>query len=270
MAAPHLLLVDGSNLFFRLFYRKACKRPEQVVPYLRPALKGMIREWDATHLIIALDHPTPCFRYALYPEYKQRKGERTGPSAQDLNQAVMPALADWGVCMMAAETYEADDVIATVNRAAVHAGTQVSILSTDRDLWTLIRDGHTRVLYPGKGEEQVIRETEVMEHFGITPDQIPDLKILAGDKSDNVPKVGTDKNGKRYGFTEERAAELLRYYGSLDALTLEVVPDPILPKEMEWLGTCDAQIHLMRKVVDLNYGVMLSGDLDLSPVGNLS
>lgn len=49
----------------------------------------------------------------------------------------------------------------------------------------------SNVLYTRRGVSDVVRYTpeKVLEDFGVTPAQIPDLKGLMGDASDNIPGI---------------------------------------------------------------------------------
>jgi DNA polymerase-1 len=242
----HLLLIDFANLCCRLYYRKGCATPADVVPHVRHALLGAVREWAATHLIAALDAPR-CFRYDLYPEYKGHRASKDGPTAQEICAAVIPHLDAWGVQTAYADDFEADDVIATLVSRAAERGTAVSILSTDRDLFALVNDDHrVCVLYPEHGKEVVIREADVLARLGVWPQQVVTWKLLAGDKSDNIPKVGLDKmtaaGVRRYGFTPERAAEILtRPLGYRD----------LSEKEQAWVDASRDQCATLRLVVAL-------------------
>ena len=66
------------------------------------------------------------------------------------------------------------------------------------------------VLYTRRGVSDVVRYTpdKVKEDFGVMPQQIPDLKGLMGDASDNIPGVP--------GIGEKTAVKLLDAYGTLE------------------------------------------------------
>ena len=51
---------------------------------------------------------------------------------------------------------------------------------------------------------------DVVEYFGVRPDQVVDYKALVGDKSDNIPGVA--------GIGEKTAASLLQTYETLDGV----------------------------------------------------
>src|SRR5690606_39112761 len=101
--------------------------------------------------------------------------------------------------------YEADDLIATYAKAAVAAGDEVTVVSSDKDLMQLVSDKVT-LLDPIK--QKRIGTADVVEKFGVEPVKLLDLLALAGDAVDNVPGVP--------GIGYKTAAELIKTYGDLD------------------------------------------------------
>lgn len=95
-------------------------------------------------------------------------------------------LSTLGVRQASAPGWEADDVIATLVRQ--YSGVcKIGILSGDRDLLQLVQP-NVRVIRPlPKGQFEVFDEQKVITDFGLMPQQILDLKALAGDASDNIP-----------------------------------------------------------------------------------
>ncbi len=77
------------------------------------------------------------------------------------------------------------------------------------DLLQLVRDG-VRVLTSRWRFSDTVTydEAAVRQRFGLTPEQLVDLKALIGDKSDNIPGVA--------GIGEKTAIMLLQQYASLD------------------------------------------------------
>jgi DNA polymerase-1 len=274
----HILAVDGANEAMRLFYQKGCRRAVDVVPHFRASLKRLVREWQPTHLIVALESETPCFRYALYADYKKNREGRDGPSATDVMREVVQYFGDWGVCSVTALGYEADDVLATLARKATHGGSLTSILSSDRDLWSTVKDGWVRCLNPLKGGTEIIREADVLDRLGVQPAQVAELKVMSGDRSDNIPSIGeikqTAAGPRHYGFTQKRAAELLRQFGSIDLIYEATLLDGIgalTTTEYEWLwpvyGTIDGRRNVIRLVDD---APIHCDDYALSDVDNLT
>src|ERR671917_152606 len=69
-------------------------------------------------------------------------------------------------------------------------------------------DGNVKVLRTTRGvsETRTYGRDEVVEEYGVTPEQIPDYKALVGDPSDNIPGVR--------GVGPKGAASLLQRFGS--------------------------------------------------------
>ncbi|MFH4117740.1 5'-3' exonuclease H3TH domain-containing protein, partial [Acinetobacter baumannii] len=83
----------------------------------------------------------------------------------------------------------ADDVLATISRR-LPEGVELYIVTGDQDAMQLV-DGRVRVLRTTRGvsETKVYGRDEVVEEYGVTPEQLPDYKALVGDSSDNIPGV---------------------------------------------------------------------------------
>src|SRR3712207_3990094 len=106
-----------------------------------------------------------------------------------------------------AEGFEADDTLATLSRR-VPEGIELLIVTGDQDAMQLV-DGRVKVLRTTRGvsETKAYGREEVIEDYGVTPEQIPDYKALVGDPSDNIPGVR--------GIGPKGAASLLREFGSV-------------------------------------------------------
>ena len=74
--------------------------------------------------------------------------------------------------------YEADDLIATYAKQIIEAGAKVTVISSDKDLMQLVSD-KIRLYDPMKSK--VLGEKEVIEKFGVKPNQVIDVQSLAGD-----------------------------------------------------------------------------------------
>jgi len=81
-------------------------------------------------------------------------------------------------------------------------------------------DGRVKVLRTTRGvsETRTYGREEVIEEYGVTPEQIPDYKALVGDPSDNIPGVR--------GIGPKGAASLLQEFGSVAGVyeNLEKIP----------------------------------------------
>lgn len=163
-------------------------------------------------LFAALDHDwRPAFRVAALPSYKTHRvaGPDDPPDDVGLQLPIILEIFDAvGLSYADAEGYEAEDVIATL--AAQEAG-PVEIVTGDRDLFALVRDGRVTVLYTLRGvsELAVVTEDWIARKYAIPGDRYLDFALLRGDPSDGLPGVP--------GIGEKTASAILRRHGSLDA-----------------------------------------------------
>lgn len=262
----HLLVVDGSNLFARAWWTMRDATLSELPEKVRGMLAGALRRWEATHLVVALDSPDS-FRRELIPGYKGERSGRGGPSTADMTEALRPALGFWGVATREAPGMEADDVIATLvaKAARMEESPAVSILSKDTDLLQLVSDpGFVRVLWPEKGEEQVMDEDAVRRRTGVAPHQLLDFRVMVGGK-DSLPRIGwntdEEKAGQKapFGFTERRAVQLLGDGATLDHLL--GTHAGLTRTEREWMDRCAEEASARREALRLRI------DLDLVATG---
>lgn len=111
--------------------------------------------------------------------------------------------------------HEADDIIGTLARKGEEAGYEVVVLSGDKDLIQLA-DNNITVKISTKGVTELVEYTPevIFEKYGLTPEQIIDMKGLMGDSSDNYP--GVTKVG------EKTAVKLLQEFGSVEGIYAHV------------------------------------------------
>ena len=245
-----LVVIDGANAIYRAFFAIPNLRAPDGVPtgaaygFVTMLIK-VLREENPTHIAIASDAPGGSFRRRIYPEYKA--GRDAQP--EDLT-AQLPLIAElceaFGVRMIEAPDFEADDIIATLVGIAP-ARSEVRIVSTDKDLMQLVRPG-VELLDSMKGRR--IDSAAVEERFGVSPDQLLDLRALVGDPSDNIPGVK--------GIGEKGAAKLIQEFGSLDRLLAEA--DQVKAKRArEGLQAHADDARLSRELSTLRADVPLEG-----------
>lgn len=205
-----LVVIDGANAIYRAFFaipnlRAPDGTPTNAAYGFVTMLTKVLREERPTHVAVANDPKGGSFRKRLYPEYKAGRDKQP----EDLTvqfPMVAELCAAFGVPMVEVADFEADDVIATLVETAP-AGSEVCIISTDKDLMQLIRPGVV-LLDSGKGRR--VDEAAVEARFGVPVAQLLDMRSLVGDPSDNIPGVK--------GIGEKGAAKLILEYGTLDAL----------------------------------------------------
>ena len=230
-----LLLIDGSGVLYRSFYatqRAGLTRPsdgapiggvlgvanllaEELLPALVAAARGGGGAPPRPRAAWVADRPEPTFRHEAFAAYKAQRA--SPPDALRAQFApARAAVAAFGVPLLDAAGFEADDVIASVAHAARGAGAggapalRCEVLSADKDLWQLCAAPHVRVRSPvDKPPRALVGRARVRAKHGVEAAQLEDLLALCGDAVDNVPGVP--------GIGPKSAAKLLAHCGSLDA-----------------------------------------------------
>ncbi len=244
-----LYLIDGSGFIFRAFHSspmEAFRRSDGVFTnavngYCAMLLKMIDRARDDgayDYMAVIFDAARKNFRNDIYPEYKANRDEPPEELRPQFG-LVREATVAFGLPSIEVEGYEADDLIATYAREASEKGIETVVVSSDKDLMQLVRDG-VHMFDPMK--DQVIGPDEVMEKFGVTPDKVVDVQSLAGDSTDNVPGVP--------GIGVKTAAQLLDEYGDLDTL-LERAEEIKQPKRRQNLVEFAEQARISRELVRL-------------------
>ena len=170
----------------------------------------VLAEQQPTHVLVAFDKDRHTFRNEVYADYKANRpdtpDELSGQFA--LLRKILEAL---NLDYTEIEGYEADDIIGTLSRMAEEAGMETLILTGDRDSLQLVSDKVT-VLMTKKGitEMETYTPEKVKERWGVSPEQLIDVKGLMGDSSDNIPGVP--------GVGEKTAVKLIQEFGSLENL----------------------------------------------------
>ena len=239
-----LFLVDGSGFIFRAYHalppltRRDGTPVGAVMGFCNMLLKLLL---DHPHAKIAVvfDTSRQTFRNEIYPAYKANRP----PPPEDLIPQfalIREATKAYGLPSLELDGFEADDLIATYARLGVESGIGVTIVSSDKDLMQLVRDG-VRLMDPIK--QTIIGPAEVMEKFGVLPDKVIDVQSLAGDSIDNVPGVP--------GIGVKTAAQLITEYGSLEEL-LNRTADIKQPKRRESLEQNAEAARMSKKLVTLS------------------
>lgn len=258
-----LLLLDGHSLAFRAFYALPAanfstvggQHTNAVYGFLGMFLTLMDKE-QPTHVAAAFDLSGPTFREESFPEYKAQRPS-TPEEFKGQIELIRRTLEALGVTTLDKESYEADDIIATLATEGAKDGMDVLICTGDRDSLQLVTEDVT-VLYTLKGVSELHRFTPqaVEEKYGVTPTQYPDLAALRGDTSDNMPGVP--------GVGPKTAQKWITKYGSLQGVIDNM--DDIGGKVGANLRENIDNVVLARDITEMVRDLKLVDDLDaLSP-----
>lgn len=217
-ASHRLLIVDGSNLLFQMFYGMPARilnkdgKPIQGTLGFVGALLKIVRRVQPTHLVVLFDGECQNERTALDADYKANRPDFSEMAEEDTPFSQLPdvyaALDFLGMAHTETATCEADDLVA--GYALTYGdGMDVVITSFDSDFFQLITDRVCVLRY--RGDNTVICDpTYIAEKFGISPSQYADFKSLTGDTADNIK--GAEKVGPK------TAAALIRQFGTLEGV----------------------------------------------------
>ena len=222
MISKRLLLVDGTQLFYRSFFgirglSTSAGDPSNAVFGFVRGIHQLIELWTPSHIAVTWDGGVPASRLALLPEYKAQRP----PMPDTLRQQYEPVaefLQLAGITMIRLEHEEADDVLASLVKAGHPDAEEIMIVTADKDLYQLVSDRVVMVAW-GKDDKRMGR-AEVYAKTGVYPEQIVDWLAMTGDAVDNIPGVE--------GVGPKTAAKLLEQHGSLAALwpKIETVTPP--------------------------------------------
>ena len=242
-----LLLVDGSNLLFQMFYGMPSRimnnegKPVHGVLGFVGALLKIIRMVEPSHVAVLFDGECANERSGLVEEYKANRPDYS--QVEDCDnpysqlEDIYAALDYLGIRHAETTCCEVDDWMAgyaytygaaveqtskiqtiinnksTENYLNDKVNVEIVISSFDSDFFQLITDNVSVLRYRGKNTV-ICTPDFVRDKFGIDPQQYADFKAMVGDSADNVkgaPKIGP-----------KTAVSLLCQFGTLDEILANV------------------------------------------------
>ena len=213
-----LVIIDGKSVFYRGYYAMPNLSTADGTPtggvYGFAALSlELIRQIQPDYVCVAWDKPKTNIRkrLAIYPEYKA--GRKPAPPDFYAQIPILHELLDaFGWPLYEFDDYEADDIMATLDRQAEARGNiETYLITSDLDALQILDDN--TFLYALKKGVSNIDKFDVAEfeaRYSIRIDQFLDLKSLKGDASDNIPGVA--------GVGEKTATQLLQQFDTLDGI----------------------------------------------------
>ena len=206
--------------------------PVNAVRGLLDFISRLVGQYRPTHLVCAWDNDwRPQWRVDLVPTLQEpprrvrRQGRPTRTSRRCPTRSRSRCRSSWrcstpfGICVVGADGYEADDVIGTL---ATQADMPVDVVTGDRDLFQLVDDkSGVRVLYiaRGVGNHERVTDHVVVGKYPVLPSQYADFATMRGDASDGLPGVP--------GIGEKTASSLLLKFGDLRGI-IAAAEDPEL------------------------------------------
>ena len=257
-----IILLDGNSLSYRAFYAMPALQNKSglytnSVYGFTLMLERMLEDIKPKYALVAFDKGKQTFRHKTYKDYKGTRDKTPSELVEQFGY-VRELLDSYGIKYEEHFDYEADDIIGSYAKLAEKAGLEVIIISGDKDLTQLASDNIT-IYYTRRGVTEVDHYTPefINEKYGLSPEQIIDMKGLMGDKSDNIPGVA--------GIGEKTAIKLLAEYKTVENVLdnidnisgkklkerlAEGKEDALLSKE---LATIFTEVPVENKLEDLTF-----------------
>ena len=268
MFKQNYVVIDFSNLvyisFFAAYRGKADAVPryyDDHVRYFQNSIASY-RRWNGlAKFIYALDC-RPEEKYRLYPGYKGGRQKLTHADGTrfDAMEPIKNSLGE--ATTIKATGYEADDSIASF--VAQHFDDEITVITTDKDIWAISDHPNARVYDPFKKEyigKHHIRtsfcrkDKHKIIHEHLTEyAQIRLWKGLYGDSGDKVPNV--------VPRTQKELIPLMAASdGSLEDFYDKVAQTELSPKCRQKLEDAKDKIIVNDKLVRLHYGLSLETEV---------
>lgn len=262
MGKEKLLLLDGNSLAYRAFFALPLLSNDSgihtnAVFGFTTMLQKILAEEKPSKMLVAFDAGKTTFRHATFDEYKGGR-QKTPPELSEQFPYLQKLIDAYRIKRYELEMYEADDIIGTLAKQAEQNDIDVIIVSGDKDL-TQLATNRIKVYITRKGMTDIEEYTpkHIQEKYGLTPQQIIDMKGLMGDTSDNIPGVP--------GIGEKTAIKLLKEYGTVENLYEHIdemkkskmkeklIENEALAKMSKQLATINTNAPIEITLDDLNY-----------------
>lgn len=204
-------LIDASVYVFRAYYSMPPDmldrdgNPAHAIFGFARFLGDLIERARPRYLAVAFDESlASSFRNRIDPAYKANRE----PAPADLKlqfERCREFCRHVGVADFGSGEYEADDIIGTLHARSRAAGLPATLVTRDKDLAQLVREGD---IYWDYTANQRLAYHEIEEHFGVVPERYADYLALTGDAVDNIRGVP--------GVGPKTAAALLKDFVSLE------------------------------------------------------
>src|SRR5690242_16225680 len=215
MTAP-LLAVDAPFVLYRSFYalpdsiHGSVGRPVNALLGAANLMLRIVADRGPRAIVMCFGAEAAAYRTELFPAYHADRPPVPEALAWQFERA--PELfSAFGWAIESSPELEADDLLGSLAGVEADAGGQALIVTGDRDMFQCVGERVSMLLLKSgiSGFEEMDPDA-VRGRYGIGPELVPDFIALRGDPSDGLPGAP--------GIGAKTAAELLRRYGSLEAV----------------------------------------------------
>jgi len=213
-----IFLCDGHNLAFRAFY--GIRELTRSDGFPTNMIHGWVRsfwrledDFSPDEIWVFFDKGGCPLRENILPQYKANRGSPPEGFSEQL-EYVKELTGAMGYGWAEKEGLEADDLIATKTMQLKEEGTELTIVSSDKDLAQLVSPGVKQLLPPPTANPRIgwrtLDEQGVEEKFGVPPSLILDYLFIIGDQSDNIPGLS--------GVGPKTAVKWIKEFGDMENL----------------------------------------------------
>lgn len=208
-----LLVIDGNSIINRAYYGiKLLSTKDGVYTNAVFGFLNMMKRFEdmcsPDAVAVAFDVHAPTFRHKMYDAYKA--GRHAMPDELRSQMPIVKNLLHLlGIKTVECEGWEADDILGTLAARCREEGNECFIATGDRDSLQLAYGG-VKVLLAKTKSTDVMDEQAIAVEYGVTPQQLIQVKALQGDSSDNIP--GVTKVGPK------TALDLIARFKTLDGV----------------------------------------------------
>lgn len=208
-----LLVIDGNSIINRAYYGiKLLSTKDGVYTNAVFGFLNMMKRFEdmcsPDAVAVAFDVHAPTFRHKMYDAYKA--GRHAMPDELRSQMPIVKNLLHLlGIKTIECEGWEADDILGTLAARCREEGNECFIATGDRDSLQLAHGG-VKVLLAKTKSTDVMDEQAIAVEYGVTPQQLIQVKALQGDSSDNIP--GVTKVGPK------TALDLIARFKTLDGV----------------------------------------------------
>ena len=225
------VVLDVSSILYRAFFAlppfktKDNKPTGGLYGFLSILLK-IIREIKPDCILATFDRPEPTFRHKIEVEYKANRPEAPNDLVLQIGyvKEIFQAL---NIPYLEKSGFEADDIIGfLISKITDKKLGQVIIVTGDSDTFQLLKEGvSVYLLRKGVKDIQIYDINKFKEDYGgIEPEQLVDVKSLAGEPTDNIKGIE--------GIGNKTAIKLIKEYSSVEKLieNANLLPDNLKEK----------------------------------------
>ncbi len=253
-----IILIDGNAVIHRAFhaippFKTSTGEQVNAVYGFSSILLNLLNYNTPDYIAVSFDLKGPTFRHEEYKEYKA-----TRKKAPDELYSQIPRIKSvvkaFEIPIYEIEGFEADDVLGTLaKQIEKEEDIKTYIFTGDMDAVQLVNE-KTVVLSPARGsKEPIVYDVQrVLSKYGLKPSQIPDMKGLQGDSSDNIKGVA--------GVGAKTAKVLLQKYGNIENIYDHL--DEITGRVHENLKNDKENAFFSRKLATIVTNVPIELDLE--------